>query len=137
MDSEKRSFHENPTHVAAGGNARSAPFSGSPTSESLYQNKKAFPRQFQPPRCKSTPSKKGLATSNMQFLHRITQTSPLPPSLFEGCRFAFWRLKFSWGCFFEKGGAKRGALCVSPSSSCQTKSPPHSDFQKNYKIHFL
>ena len=76
---------------------------------------KAPPRQFQPPKCKLAPSKKGLATSNLRILYRTTQKSPLPNLHFGGCQFAFWSLKLSWGCFIEKAGPpKRLVLWVSP-----------------------
>ena len=50
------------------------------------------------------PSKKGLASSNLQFWYRNTQKSPLDNLYFGGHQFAFWRLKLSWGGFIEKGG---------------------------------
>ena len=58
---------------------------------------------WHPPKCKFTPSKKGLATSNLQFLYRNTQKSPLDSLYFGGRQFAFWRLRLSWGGFIEKG----------------------------------
>ena len=51
----------------------------------------------------------GLATSNLQFLYRNTQKSPLANLCFGGRQFVFWRLNLSWGCFFEKGGPRRVA----------------------------
>ena len=63
---------------------------------------------WHPPKCKLTPSKKGLATSNLQFLYRTTQKSPLDNLYFGGRQFAFWRLKLSWGGFIEKGGPQKG-----------------------------
>ena len=58
---------------------------------------------WHPPKCKLTPSKKGLATSNLQFLYRNTQKSPLDSLYFGGRQFAFWRLKLSWGGLQRKG----------------------------------
>ena len=92
------------------------PFWGSP----LFH--KAPPEQFQPPKCKSAPSKMYIATSNLQFLYRSTQKSPKANLCFGGRQFAFWRLKLSWGCFKEKGGPpKRGSFslcaCFPPSES--------------------
>ena len=52
---------------------------------------------WHPPKCK-------LATSNLQFLYRNTQKSPLANLCVGGRQFAFWRLKLSWGCFIEKRG---------------------------------
>ena len=49
----------------------------------------------------------GLATSNLQ-LYKTTQKSPLSKLHFGGWQFAFWRLKFFWGCFIEKGGPQKG-----------------------------
>ena len=48
---------------------------------------------------------KGLVTSNLQFLHRTTQKSPLPNVHLEGVNL---RLKLSWGCFIAKGGPQKG-----------------------------
>ena len=47
---------------------------------------------WHPPKCTLAASKKRLATSNLQFLYRMTQKSPLPHLHFGGCRFVFWRL---------------------------------------------
>ena len=46
---------------------------------------------WHPPKCKLTPSKEGLATSNLQFFYRNTQKSPLP-------NFTFWRVSI---CILE------------------------------------
>ena len=67
--------------------------------------------------------KKGLVTSNLQLLYRVTQTSPLHSLHLRGWQFAFWRQNLSWGCFIEKGGAptrgvlrtgKKGSVCHFP-----------------------
>ena len=50
----------------------------------------------------------GLATSNLQFLYRTKQKSPLPNLDVGGRRSAFWRLNLSWGCFIEKGETQKG-----------------------------
>ena len=65
---------------------------------------------WRPPNRKLTPSKKGLATSNLQFLYRNTQKSPLANLYFGGRQFALWRLKLSWGCFIEKGGPPKSFI---------------------------
>ena len=70
--------------------------------------------QFQPPKCKSAPSKMELASSDLQFFFRTTQKSPLPNLHFGGCLFAFWRLKLSWGCFIKGGTPKRLVLLGFP-----------------------
>ena len=54
-----------------------------------------------PPKCK-------LAPSNLQFLSRISQKSPLPNINFGGCQFEFRRQKLYWGCFIEKVGPPEG-----------------------------
>ena len=59
---------------------------------------------WHPPKCKLTPSKTGLATSNLQFLYRSTQKPPLDTLYFGGRQLTFWWLKLSWGGFIEKGG---------------------------------
>ena len=70
---------------------------------------------WRPPKCKLTPSKKGLATSNLQFLYRNTQKSPLDNLYFGGRQLHFWGLKLSWGRFIEKGGPpKRVVLWLLP-----------------------
>ena len=66
---------------------------------SLQDNVSLQNVNWHPPKHKSLPSKKGLATSNLQFLYSTTLKSPLPNFHFGGCQFAFWRLKLSWGCF--------------------------------------
>ena len=84
---------------------------------------KAPPRQFQPPNCKLTPSKIPIGEGRFLCIsiQRTCRLDSVNPSLvginlhFGGCRFAFWRLKLSWGCcFIEKGGTpkKGGTLAV-------------------------
>ena len=86
------------------GEAKVPPFLGSP----LFH--KAPPRQFQPPKCKLTPSKiqivegRFLCTSIQNC--RLEVANPFLEGVnlhFGGCQFAFWRPKLSWGCFIEKG----------------------------------
>ena len=80
------------------------PFWGSPL---FYQ---APPRQFQPPKCKSTPSK--LQIVEGRFLCISIQNCRLEVANlrfggcqlhFGGCQFTFRRPKLSWECFIEKG----------------------------------
>ena len=87
------------------GNPKYHPFWGSPLFYKAPQDNFGLQNvNWHPPKCKLTPSKKGLATSNLQFLYRNTQKSPLDNLYFGGRQFAFWRLKLSWGGFIEKGG---------------------------------
>ena len=100
------------------GNPKYQPFWASPLSIKHPQDNFSLQNvNWHPPKCKSAPSKKGLATSNLQFLYRTTQKSPLPNLHFGGCQFAVWRLKLSWGCFIEKGGTlkKVGTLAFPQS----------------------
>ena len=75
---------------------------------------------WHPPKCKLTPSKKGLATANLQALCRNTQKSLLANLHSGGREFAFWRLKLSWGCCMEKGGPpKRVVLWLLPKKQTE------------------
>ena len=76
---------------------------------------------WHPPKCKLTPSKKGLATSNLQFLYRNTQKSPLANLYFGGRQFAFWRLKLSWGCFIERGDPQKRWYFSFSAIACSNK----------------
>ena len=75
---------------------------------------------WHPPKCKLTPSKKGLTTSNLQVLYRNTQKSPLDNLYFGGRQFAFWRLKLSWGGggLYRKGGTpQKGGTLAFPQNT--------------------
>ena len=69
---------------------------------------------WRPPKCKSTPSKKGLATSNLQCWYRNTQEISPP-------QFTFWRLSICileaeivLGVLYRKGGPPKGVLLQVP-----------------------
>ena len=86
------------------GNPKYHPFWGSSLFYKAPQDNFGLQNvNWHPPKFKLTPCKKGLATSNLQFLYRNTQKSPLDNLYFGGRHFAFWRLKLSWGGFIEKG----------------------------------
>ena len=73
------------------GNPKYQPFLGPP----LFY--KAPPRQFQPPKCKSAPSKKGLATSNLQsFCIELHSNHPSPIYILEGVNLRELTLMTSW-----------------------------------------
>ena len=80
------------------------PFGGSP----LFY--KAPPRQFQPPKCKLTPSKIQIVEGRFLCISiekcRLEVANPFLEGVnlhIGGRQFTFWRPKLSWGCFIEKG----------------------------------
>ena len=72
---------------------------------------------WHPPKYKLAPCKLQVGTSNLQFVYRNTQISPLPNLHFGGCQLALWRLKLSWGYFVERGGPPKGGSLGSPKGS--------------------
>ena len=91
------------------------PFWGSPL---FYE---APPRQFQPPKCKLTPSKIQIVEGRFLCISiqklQIGGRQSLLEGVnlhFGGCQFTFWRPKLSWGCFIEKRWSpKRVVLWIS------------------------
>ena len=68
-----------------------------------------------PPKCKLTPSKEGLATSNLQLLHRNTQTSPLANLYVGGRQFAFLEAEIVLGVLYrKKGGTPKKSVPDNP-----------------------
>ena len=59
---------------------------------------------WRPPKCKLIPSKKRLATSNLQFLYRTTQKSPLPHLYFGGCQNCMLEAEIVLRVHDRKGG---------------------------------
>ena len=104
------------------GNPKYQPFWGSP----LFY--KAPARQFQPPKCKLTPSKRGcLVCSSKQKLQIVGRQF-----LFGGCRFTFWRVpiyileaEIVLGVLYRKGGIpKKVGTLVSREVHCWVSPEP-------------
>ena len=88
---------------------------------------------WHPPKCKLTPSKKGLATSNLQFLYRNSQKSPLDNLYLEGANLHFGGWNCLGGGLYRKGGTpKKGGTLASPH-----RTQPKTDSGWVFLLQFL
>ena len=117
------------------GNPKYRPFWGSP----LFY--KAPPQDnfglqnvnWHPPKCKLTPSKKGLATSNLQFLYRNIQNLPSTICIWRASICILEAEIVLAGLSREGGTPKKGGTLASPQ---QTKCFGAINFVKLQKNHF-